>query len=177
MADVYLGQITLMANTFAPRGWHVCDGSLIGIPQNTALFALIGTNFGGDGVNTFGIPDLRSRVPVGVGAGPGLSTYTLGQKGGTETMTLTAQNVAPHTHTGGLQATGAAPRGGSEGPPATGNFLLTVTTVGASPSPTLATLGGVTVNPNSGGTPFSVLQPFQAVNFFIALQGIFPSRN
>ncbi len=177
MSQVYISQVLLMANTFTPRGWHACDGSLIAISQNQALFALIGTTYGGDGISNFALPDLRSRVPVGTGQGPGLSNYVLGQKGGSEQVTLQASNVAPHTHAGTFQVTDN--QGRTPLPvvlPANGNYLVTTTTVAPS-SPPLAALAGVSVQPNSGGTPFSVLQPYLALNYCIALQGLFPSRS
>ena len=165
-----------MAITYAPRGWHACDGSLLSISSNSALFALLGTTYGGNGQTNFALPDLRGRVPVCAGNGPGLSSYQLGQNGGSETITLTSQNVAPHTHTGTLQVStttrvaALTANNYTNVPAATG-------TVAATPTPTLTALAGVTVAPNSGGTPFSILQPYLALNYYIALQGIFPSRN
>ena len=174
MSNVYMGQITLMAITYAPRGWHVCDGSLLSISQYSALFALLGTTYGGNGTTNFALPDLRGRVPLCAGSGPGLAPYVLGQNAGTETMTLNAQNVAPHTHPATLQVS-AITR--SDVPPVAGNYLATNDSVAASPTPTLVGLAGTTVQPNSGGTPFSILQPYLALNFFIALQGLYPARN
>ena len=163
-----------MAITYAPRGWHACDGSLLSIPQNSALFSLLGTTYGGNGTQTFALPDLRGRVPVCAGSGPGLSTYVLGQAAGQESTTMTAQNLAPHTHSATLQVTTTG-RGVTTVPPATGNFLYTTTT--AVPTPPLTALAGVPVGTTGGGVPMPNIQPYLALNYYIALQGLFPSRN
>ena len=98
MSEPFLAEIRIFPYNFAPRGWAFCQGQLLAISQNTALFALLGTTYGGNGITTFGLPDLRGRCAVHVGQGPGLSPYDLGQVGGTETVTLNSQQIAPHPH-------------------------------------------------------------------------------
>ena len=177
MSQPFLGQIGLFAFNFAPSGWHMCDGSLMAISQNQALFALIGTCYGGNGTTTFALPDLRSRSPVCQGSGPGLPTYTIGQNGGTTTMSLTAANLPAHTHPATLQVATAG-RGVAPVVPAAGNYLETTTTVVPSPVPTLFALTGVAVGVNSGSSaPFSLVEPYLALNYCIALRGLFPARN
>src|SRR5271166_5833783 len=101
MADPFLGEIRIFGGTFAPLGWAFCQGQLLPIAQNTALFSLLGTTYGGDGVSNFALPDLRGRVPMGMGQGPGLSPYVQGQMGGAESVTLTTQQMPPHSHSVG----------------------------------------------------------------------------
>lgn len=211
MADPYLGEIRMAGFNFAPYGWSLCAGQVVPLSQNTALFALLGTQFGGDGVSTFALPDLRSRAPVGQGQGAGLSNYEMGQKGGSESVTQLSTNMPTHTHllamvtNNTLAATGTAQvvnadatsttpipggclgvandGGGStfnlyhSGNDANGNPLPRVN---LSPSPVTLT-GGVNVTGTAalvgGNIPSSVLSPYITVNFIIAMQGIFPSRN
>lgn len=157
---------------FAPRNWAFCDGQLLPIAQNTALFSLLGTTYGGDGRTTFGLPDLRGRVPLhdGSGTGPGLSSYSLGQQGGLETVTLTAQQIPPHNH---LQACSSDdPNSGS---PA-GNFPAAVSPPIYS-SGANAAMANTAVGNAGGGQQHENRQPYLAINFCIALQGVFPSRN
>ncbi|MDE2463523.1 MAG: tail fiber protein, partial [Alphaproteobacteria bacterium] len=99
MAEPFLGEIRIFAGNYAPEGWHFCDGSLLSVSNNDALFALLGTTYGGDGASTFGLPDLRGRVALSMGQGPGLQNYTAGQKAGSEMVTLTIPNIPAHSHT------------------------------------------------------------------------------
>ena len=138
-ADPFIGEVGLFATNFAPRGWEFCDGQLVPIAQNTALFSILGTTYGGDGRTTFGLPDLRGRTAIGPRTGPGLSTQRLGQKGGVEDVTLTGAQMPSHDHTL---------------PPS---------------SDTTGSTGGVQSHTN--------MQPYLALNYIIALQGIYPSRN
>ncbi|MCW2497673.1 tail fiber protein [Jatrophihabitans sp.] len=172
MSDPFVGEIRMFAGNFAPQGWAFCNGQLIAISQNTALFSILGTNYGGNGSSTFGLPDLRGRVPVHWQQGPGLSTYNVGQAGGAESVTLTAQQLPAHSHTVAVN-----PRRGTLTEPE-GNVLAA--TVGSSyaPSPT----AGYAMNPSAisgggGGQAHSILQPYLAVSFIIAMQGIYPARN
>ena len=190
MAEPFLGQISMVGFNFAPRGWAECAGQLLSISQNSALFALLGTTYGGDGRTTFGLPDLRGRVPINFGQGPGLSNYSLGQQGGTENTTLTVNNLPAHTHplaeanakavigcrTDAANATGPG-----------GNYLGTTSTntyvSGQSANNNIMNAGTVSfaaggaTNPTGGNQPVSNAQPYLCVNFIIALQGIFPSRS
>jgi microcystin-dependent protein len=191
--DPFLSTILIWPPNFAPRGWALCAGQVMSISQNTALFSLIGTMYGGDGVQTFQLPDLRSRVPLGAGQGTGLSPYNVGQSGGTENVTLTISALAAHTHTAtpsGLSATvSAVTTGGTTNQPNPSVALATPTDAArnplniysnATPTQNLApgtVTGSISVGSTGGGQPHANIQPYLAVNYIIALQGIFPSRN
>jgi microcystin-dependent protein len=173
MSEPFLGQINIFPYNFAPRGWAFCNGQLLSIAQNTALFSLLGTNFGGNGQTTFALPDLRGRVAISSGQGPGLSNYVLGEASGTESVTMTIETMPPHLH--------PYQPGANEGDPGTkepaGGFLAKAANnlYAATTDGTL--MGLQTTGPTGGGQPFSILQPYLTLNFCIALEGIFPSRN
>lgn len=180
----YISEIRMFAGNFAPMAWAFCQGQLMSIAQNDALFALIGTTYGGDGQTTFGLPDLRSRTPIHTGQGSGLSPYVLGQMSGTEVNTLTATNVGGHTHavTGnaGIQAAtgdGQAAAAVNNFPAGNGDAIYGTATDNSAMAP--ASLSGVTVAPQTpnGNQPIGNIQPYLAMNFIICLEGIFPSRN
>ena len=166
MAETYLSEIRLMAFNFAPRGWALCNGQLMPINQNQALFALLGTRYGGNGQTTFALPDLRGRVPIHMGAG-----FVLGQVAGAESHTLSLQEMPAHAH--GLRATSAAP-GGVTTP--TDRYLGGGNNVYRPGAPT-TTLHPSTVGSVGGGQPHLNLQPYLTLSFCIALQGVFPSPN
>jgi microcystin-dependent protein len=174
MSEPFIGEIFMAGFNFPPVGWASCNGSLVPISQYDALFALIGTTYGGDGVNTFALPNLQSRVPIHNGQGPGLPTnFVLGQTGGLENVTLSLGNVPAHSHS--VQVSDNA---GTSSTPA--NTL----TLGSGAEAELYTPeaadvnSAMTVGGGAGGnTPHSNIMPFLAVNFFIALEGIFPSQN
>ncbi len=169
MSDPFIAQITLFAGNFAPRGWAFCAGQLLPIAQNTALFALLGTTYGGNGQTTFALPDLRGRVPVQPGQGPGLSNVNLGEASGSETATLTVNNLPNHNHlAASTQATAGATRPAGNVPAAGGAYAAT---------PDGSTMGAGFIRPTGGGQPFGIRQPWLGVNYIIALEGIFPSRN
>lgn len=180
----YISEVRMFAGTFAPLSWAFCQGQLLSIAQYTPLFALVGTTYGGDGQTTFGLPDMRGRIPIHNGQGPGLSQYVLGQKGGVENITLTALNVGGHSHTVSGNAGVAVATGDGQTPLAVNNYpagngdaIYSTTTDNSSMAP--ASLSGITVavqTPN-GATPISTVQPYIAMNFIICLEGIFPSRN
>jgi microcystin-dependent protein len=184
MSEPFIGQIMMFAGNFAPQGWALCDGSLLSISQNTALFSILGTTYGGNGQTNFALPDLRGRVPVHQGSGPGLSSYSLGQSGGSENVTLTGNQLPSHTHgatatvtinANGNRADQTAP-GGSV--PAGGNAPQYASRPDGSTTMNAGMASAsVNVQPSGGSQPFSVIQPYLCVNFVIALQGIFPSRN
>jgi microcystin-dependent protein len=176
MSEPFVGEIRMTGFNFAPRGWALCNGQLLPIAQNQALFALLGTTYGGDGRVSFGLPDLRGRVPVHQGDGPLTSPYVMGQAGGTETVTLTTPQIPAHTH--GLA--------GFNGSPTTNNpsgaFIATAQTpagdgVNSFAPSTNAALSPASISASGGNQPHSNIQPYLCVNFVIALTGIFPSRN
>lgn len=162
----------MFAGNFAPREWAFCDGQLLAISQNTALFSLFGTIYGGDGETTFGLPDLRGRVPIHAGSGPGLSTRQLGSSSGSETETLGIPALTAHSHTYQASAHLA-----DEAHP-TGNVLAQPTAASpyfpAAPSVALATTA---VGDVGGGQSHANLMPFLCVNFIVALFGVYPSQN
>ncbi len=163
-----IGEIRLFGGNFAPRSWARCDGQLLPISQNSALFSILGTSFGGDGRTTFGLPDLRGRVPVHVGNGPGLTDRRLGEKGGQETVTLTVNQMPNHNHQ--LTVSGESP---STKQPSAG-----FAAVGEYYDPTgNATAPANSIGNTGGNQPVSTVQPFLAINYIICLQGIFPSRS
>ena len=173
MANQYLGEIRMVGFNFAPLGWALCNGQLLNISQNTALFSLIGTFYGGNGTSTFGLPNLQGRVPVHQGNN-GFASYVLGQLSGTENVTLLSNNMPIHNHLVNCNSAG-----GNQATP--GGGLLAVESTGTSSDYTTAAADS-TMNPamigNAGGNvPFSIVQPYLCVNFIIALSGIFPSRN
>jgi microcystin-dependent protein len=173
MADPYIGEIRLFAGNFAPSGWALCDGRLVAISEYDALFSLIGTTYGGDGQVTFALPDLRGRVPVHQGQGPGLTNRVIGDRAGAEQSPLTAAQLPAHNHV--LAATTAAAVGASgvagslTGTVATGTQLYGSAPGGAAMAASaLATSGGNLPHPN--------VAPFLSVNFIISLFGIYPSQ-
>ena len=183
MDSPFLGMIAIFGFNFAPRGWAFCQGQILSIAQNTALFSLLGTMYGGNGQTTFALPDLRGRVPVGQGQGPGLSSYDIGQVGGTETNSLTVSQLAPHTHVAatsavlhaeGVNATGQNPNG----------KLLASANIYSDPDPandrtmnSASIVASTTIQPTGNSQPINNIQPYLGMNYSIALEGIFPSRN
>jgi microcystin-dependent protein len=173
MSQPFVGEIRMFGFNFAPSGWHACDGSLLAISQNEALFALLGTTYGGDGVNTFGLPDFRGRIPIHQGQGPGLSPYVIGQASGSENVTVTVNQMPQHSHV--LSAATA----GTRTTVPMSNYLgsgeadiYNHDTVAA-----LASLAPNELGISGGSQAHSNLQPLLCVNFSISLFGIFPSRN
>ena len=170
----YLGDIMMFGGNFAPEGWALCNGQLMSIAQNSALFSILGTTYGGDGMNTFGLPDLRGRLPISFGQGPGLSNYQQGEASGSETVTLTSATIPSHNH-----ALNANNDKGDVASPvnAFSAVVLDSTnalsngydgTVNTAMDPTGAT---------GGSQPHNNLQPYLCINFCIALEGIYPSRS
>ena len=176
MSQPFVGQVIAVGFNFAPVGWLACDGSIVSISEYTVLYQLIGTTYGGDGVSTFGLPDLRGRTPVSVGQGPGLSPYVLGQRAGTESVTLQANQVGSHNHllmTSSKTATAATPATTL----AIGQVPSTTLVKVFFPAPPTTTLSGTTIGPAGGNLPHENQQPFQTVNYIIAPFGIFPSQS
>ncbi|NUN12112.1 MAG: phage tail protein [Myxococcales bacterium] len=172
MMDPILGQIILFAGNFAPKGWAFCNGQLLSIAQNQALFSLLGTTYGGDGVTTFALPDLRGRAPIHFGQGPGLSNYSLGETAGSETVTLTAAEMPQHNHSINVDAN----PGTTQSP--SGNYPSASRGNDYVPSPAApTTLNAGVVGQTGGNQPHNNIQPILALNFVIALQGIYPSHS
>ena len=175
MQDPWLGEIALVAFNFAPVGWAMCNGQLLSIAQNTALFSLLGTTYGGDGINNFALPNLQSRVPLHFGQGAGLSPYVLGQVVGAEGVNLQIPQMPPHSHSYSPQASTAG--GGSLSPAgalwAASANADAIYQKGASNT----TMGAQSIGNTGGGQPHENRQPLLALNYIIALQGVFPSRN
>ena len=179
MSDPFLGEIKMVGFNFAPRGYALCDGSLMSISVNTALFSLLGTTFGGNGTVTFGLPDLRGRSPVGVGQGPGLSSIEQGELAGSEDVTILISQMPAHNHLLTVAGTATEP---AVTPSATNNVLGAS---GAGPGSasvwSTALNGPVPLAPNQVGLagasqPLAVRNPYLGTNFIIATEGIFPSR-
>jgi microcystin-dependent protein len=174
MSTPFLAEIKIVSFNFPPKGWAFCNGQLLPINQNQALFALLGTNYGGDGRVNFGLPNLQGRTPIHFGSGGGLQNYTIGQPGGSETITLNASQIPAHTHT--LNASAAA---ASSTLPA-GNVLAKKARFGkdvyAAPA-NLVAMNPFALAPTGGSQPHTNMQPYLTLNFVIALQGIFPSQN
>jgi microcystin-dependent protein len=175
VSDPYLGEIRMFAGNWAPLGWNLCDGTLLPISQNDALFNLIGTTYGGDGQSTFAVPDLRGRVPVGQGNGPGLSQRTLGEQYGTETVTLTSQQMPAHSHAfiaTTAAATVPSPQNALFANTGTDNLYL------ASPaSPQLKALSQQTVMNAGTSQPHDNLMRSVGMNYIICLEGIYPPQS
>ncbi|HEX9994322.1 MAG TPA: tail fiber protein [Acidimicrobiales bacterium] len=169
MSEPFLGEIRLFPYTFAPRGWAFCQGQLLSIAQNTALFSLLGVTYGGNGQTTFGLPDLRGRVAMSSGQGPGLSNYVLGETGGEETVTLLQNQMPMHNHmvNASSQASSAS-RPSGQFPSAGGAY--TGATDGSLMNPSMIGAAG-------GSQPHDNMQPYLTLNYCIALEGIYPSRN
>jgi microcystin-dependent protein len=173
MAEPFIATIIMFGGNFAPRGWAFCNGQILSIAQNTALFSILGTTYGGNGQTTFALPDLRSRVPMHWGQGPGLSNYSLGQASGTESTTLTINNLPAHTHPFQILANESDPNAKvplnnyfASNP---NNFFQTAQD---------GTKMGPQVTGSAGSNqPVGIIQPYLCVSFIIALEGIFPSRN
>ena len=173
MTFFYIGEIRLFPYNFAPRSWAFCNGQILSIAQNTALFSLLGTTYGGNGQTTFALPDLRSRVPVHSGQGPGLSNYDLGQSGGDEAVTLGAAELPNHTHL----VTAHNNNGAYARPEGRVPGRLSGGTTGYAAAGNGAVMSPATINPTGGGQPHTNVQPYLTLNYYIALEGIFPSRN
>jgi microcystin-dependent protein len=179
MSEPFLGEIRMVGWNFAANGWALCNGQLLPISQNAALFSLLGTYYGGDGIQTFALPNLQGRVPIHQGNGVGLSPYTIGQASGSENITLLSTQMPQHNHLVGVSnqpgavadPTNALLAQGNSGqgraPVAVSDYVTTAAT---------GTLAPATISMAGGNQPHSNIQPYLCINFIIALAGIFPSR-
>ncbi len=207
MSEPFIGEIIMFAGNFAPRGWQFCNGQILSIAQNTALFSILGTTYGGNGQTTFALPDLRGRAPVHAGmgaAGPGLSPVALGEVAGSLSTTLTILNLPAHNHvatfapaagstplavsvavantpapnsdpTAGILAQSQIPS--RSAPTVVNSYAASTAATGALAGVSVSGTGQVTVAPAGGSQPFSNASPYLGINFIIATEGIFPSRN
>jgi microcystin-dependent protein len=171
MSEPFIGEIKMFAGNFAPRSWAFCDGQLLAVSQNDALFSLFGTIYGGDGRTTFGLPDMRGRLPIHMGTGPGLTQRRIGQKIGQENVSLTAAQVPAHSHQ--MKATDEA--GESTNP--SWQVLAQATDDAYSTASPDTNMAPAAISLNSGSQPHGNIQPFLCINFIVALFGIYPSRN
>ena len=174
MADPFVAEIRIFPFNFPPKGWAWCDGQLLPLSQNTALFSLLGTTYGGDGKSNFALPDLQGRAPMDPGQGPGLSLHDLGETGGSETVTLLESEIPAHAH-----ALMASIEDGTQGTLLAG--ITVATSVGGTLYQTnvnsnLASMNGSSLAPAGGDQPHNNLQPYLTFYFNIALQGVFPPR-
>lgn len=172
MSEPFLGEIRMVGFTFAPQGWALCNGQIMSISQNTALFSLLGTTYGGNGQTTFALPDLRGRVPVQAGQGPGLTNRTQGELSGEENHTLISTEMPAHNHVinGNNEGSSTARPGGAVPGPAGNTNIYAAAPDGTSMNPQMVGSAG-------GSQPHNNMQPYLVVNFIIATQGIYPSRS
>lgn len=192
--DGMMGEIKMFGGNFAPRGWAFCEGQLLAISSNTALFSILGTTFGGDGRTTFGLPDMRGRAAIGAGRGPGLSDYRDGNKGGSETKALTILHMPSHSHTitsiESNQNVLLSEDEGVRSVPVAGDVPAAAkfgNGLGATPvksyGPPTNTVNGQSITstiqalPNGGNIPIDVIQPYISVRYIICIMGIYPSRS
>lgn len=176
MSEPFIGEIRMFTGNFAPRGWAFCQGQILSIAQNTALFSILGTTYGGNGQTTFALPDLRGRMPMQPGQGPGLSPRTLGELGGSENVTLLTTQMPAHSHVAhaaNAQADTLSPQGAVWAVPSESS---------GAPLNAYSGSANTTMSPSAVGTaggsqPHDNMSPFLCVNFIIALEGIYPSRN
>lgn len=169
MPEPYIGEIRMFAGNFAPNGWMFCEGQQMPISENDALFTLIGTTYGGDGQETFNLPNLASRVPIHMGTGPDGTTYQIGELAGTEQETLTTQSIPAHSH----PATGSN-AGASSQTPGGNMFAQAVNNPYSFVSP--IAMNAQSISPAGGSQPHENTQPFLCINFIISLFGVFPSQ-
>ena len=174
MSEPFIGEIRMFGGNFAPTGWALCDGQLAQIADNNALFALLGTIYGGDGRTTFGLPDLRGRIPIHMGPGPGLTDRRIGVKGGQETVTVLTSQLPAHTHAMGASSQAGTASSPAAAVPAAVGLTAQYSTAGASAG---NEMDATAVSSAGGDQAHNNVQPFQCVNFIIALTGIFPSRS
>jgi microcystin-dependent protein len=174
--ESFVGDIRLFAGTFAPRGWLLCNGALLSISEYDTLYTLIGTTYGGDGQTTFALPDLRGRVPVGQGQGPGLSPRVMGQVYGSENVTLLPTEMPQHTHTlNATTATATSAQAAGRLFAQTGADNLYGPPPNEGPQP--QAMAGAAVSPAGGSQPHNNIMPSMAINYIMAFEGIYPSRN
>jgi len=171
--DPFVAEIRIFPFNFAPKGWAFCDGQILPLSQNTALFSLLGTTYGGDGKSNFALPNMQGNAPMHPGQGPGLSLHDLGETGGSETVSLLESEIPSHSHSMGAQnvplGTVQTPTGNVFSHPASGNLFNKA-------NPVVVNMADQTLAPAGGDQPHNNMQPYLTLNFCIALQGVFPPR-
>jgi len=171
--DPFVAEIRIFPFNFAPKGWAFCDGQLLPLSQNTALFSLLGTTYGGDGKSNFALPNMQGNAPMHPGQGPGLSLHDLGETGGSETVSLLESEIPSHSHSMGAQnvplGTVQTPTGNVFSHPASGNLFNKA-------NPVVVNMADQTLAPAGGDQPHNNMQPYLTLNFCIALQGVYPAR-
>jgi microcystin-dependent protein len=175
MADPFVAEIRIFPFNFAPKGWAFCDGQLLPLSQNTALFSLLGTTYGGDGKSNFALPNMQGNAPMHPGQGPGLSLHDLGEIGGSETVTLLQSEIPSHAHT----ARASSQQGDVQQPTNTTSLARptgAVPYVPGTPAPPLVMMADQSLTPAGGDQSHNNMQPYLTLNFCIALQGVFPPR-
>lgn len=177
-SDPLLGQMMLFGGNFCPRGWTAADGKLLAISQYQAVFSIMGTTYGGDGRTTFGMPDLRGRAPISVGSGPGLPNYAQGSKGGSTEFSVRVANMPSHTHTGTIAA---SPEDGNTNAPVRNSFAKSTnganSYITGDPAVNNMHPNVLRINPTGGSLPVNKVSPYLTLQWCVALQGVFPSRN
>lgn len=174
--DPYIGDIRIFAGNYAPKGWMLCNGALLDISNYSTLFTIIGTTYGGDGMSTFSLPDLRGRLPVGFGTGVGLTPRVIGQTFGSESVTLLTTQIPPHAHdllANTAEATTSSPTGNVFAANTTDVFYAELPSTGPQPQ----TMNVASVQSTGGTQPHDNIMPSTAMNYIICVEGIFPSRN
>ena len=169
--DPFVAEIRIFGFNFPPKGWAFCDGQILPLSQNTALFSLLGTTYGGDGKSNFALPDLQGRAPMHPGQGPGLSLHDLGETGGSDAVTLLTSEIPSHTH--GISASGGD---STDQSPANSKFAVGTGVAMYAPVGSLVPMADAAIAAGGGGLPHNNLQPYLTLNFCIALQGVFPPR-
>lgn len=171
MSQPYMGEIRMFAGNFPPNGWALCQGQLLPISQNDALFVVLGTIYGGDGQETFGLPNLKGRIPIHMGQGPGITqNYVIGEAAGVESVTLTTQQIPSHNHTALCNNSG-----GNNPSPANNVWANFTDKTFYSTQPATTAMAGTALSPIGGSQPHENMMPYLAINFILSLYGIFPS--
>jgi microcystin-dependent protein len=176
MADPFVAEIRIFTFNFAPTGWALCNGQLFAISQNTALFSLLGTMYGGDGKTTFGLPNLQGNAPIHQGQGPGLADRVVGESGGAAAVALTQSETPTHTHAVNCNTASATKLTPAGNVPA-GSLPATQMRYVPSPASAPVQMAAASISPVGGGLPHQNRQPYLGLNFCIAMQGVFPPRN
>jgi microcystin-dependent protein len=180
MADPFVAEIRIFPFNFAPKGWAFCNGQILPLSQNTALFSLLGTTYGGDGKSNFALPNMQGNVPIHTGSnqpGPGLSVYALGETGGSETVTLLQSEIPAHSHSFNVGTQDNADVQVPSPSRILGKSAGAFAYVPGSPAPPLTQMNPQMLSPSGGDQPHNNMQPYLTLNFCIALQGVFPPRN